>query len=116
MAPTLLVDAENVRRSVWPNIGARDVAERSAEWGRRHGVRVVVVFDGRGPAVEGARTVESGSASADDELVALARAEDGPVWLVTSDRELRERVGADAERVIGGGTFARDLLRLGSGG
>ncbi|HEU0335525.1 MAG TPA: hypothetical protein VFR43_03170 [Gaiellaceae bacterium] len=111
MAPTVLVDAENVRRSVWPNIGPRELAELSAEWGRRHTAHVVVVFDGSGPVVEGVRTVESGPASADDELVALARAEDGLIWLVTSDRELRERVGNAAERVIGGGTFARELLR-----
>ena len=30
-------------------------------------------------------------------------------WLVTSDRELRERAGGRAERVIGGGAFARIL-------
>jgi hypothetical protein len=111
VAPTVLVDAENVRRSVWPNIGVRELAERSAAWGRQHAARVVVVFDGAGPAVEGVRTVDSRPASADDEIVALARAEPGPVWLVTSDRELRERVGDGAERVIGGGTFARELLR-----
>ena len=34
-----------------------------------------------------------------------------PYWLVTSDRELRERAGQAAERVIGGGTFARELTR-----
>jgi hypothetical protein len=32
-----------------------------------------------------------------------------PVWLVTSDRELRERVREHAERIIGGGSFAREL-------
>ena len=32
-----------------------------------------------------------------------------PYWLVTSDRELRERAGGDAEKTIGGGTFAREL-------
>ena len=31
-------------------------------------------------------------------------------WLVTSDRELRERAGERAERVIGGGAFIRELL------
>jgi hypothetical protein len=30
-------------------------------------------------------------------------------WLVTSDRELRERAGSGAERVIGGGSFLRQL-------
>jgi hypothetical protein len=111
MAATVLVDAENARRSVWPNLPERELAERSAEWGRQHAALVVVVYDGAGPTVDGVRTVDSGPASADDEIVALARAESGPVWLVTSDRELRERVGDGAERVIGGGTFARELLR-----
>ena len=30
-------------------------------------------------------------------------------WLVTSDRELRERAGKSAARVFGGGCFAREL-------
>jgi hypothetical protein len=30
-------------------------------------------------------------------------------WLVTSDRELRDRAGGRAERVIGGGRFVREL-------
>ena len=34
-----------------------------------------------------------------------------PYWLVTSDRELRELAGRGAERVIGGGTFANELLK-----
>jgi hypothetical protein len=33
-----------------------------------------------------------------------------PYWLVTSDRELRKLAGGEAERVIGGGTFARELF------
>jgi hypothetical protein len=34
-----------------------------------------------------------------------------PYWLVTSDRELRELAGPGAERVIGGGAFAKGLIR-----
>ena len=30
-------------------------------------------------------------------------------WLVTSDRELREAAGGSAGRVIGGGSFLREL-------
>lgn len=32
-------------------------------------------------------------------------------WLVTSDRELRRRAGERAVRVIGGGSYARELQR-----
>jgi hypothetical protein len=35
-----------------------------------------------------------------------------PYWLVTSDRELRDLAGSSAERLIGGGSFARELLML----
>jgi hypothetical protein len=35
-----------------------------------------------------------------------------PFWLVTSDRELRERAGAGADEVIGGGGFVRELTGL----
>jgi hypothetical protein len=34
------------------------------------------------------------------------------VWVVTSDRELRRRVEPHAERIIGGGSFARELRGL----
>ena len=34
-----------------------------------------------------------------------------PYWLVTSDRELRKLAGPGAERVIGGGSFAKELIK-----
>jgi hypothetical protein len=92
----VLVDAENVRRSLWPNIGRNELVERARAWGSREGHEVVAVF-------EGAR-------SADDEIVALATAQaPGRVWVVTSDRELRARVAPYADRIIGGGTFAKNI-------
>jgi hypothetical protein len=93
---TVLVDAENVRRSVWPNIGRRELEELVEAWAGREGHRALVVF-------EGAET-------ADDWIARRAADAEGPYWLVTSDRGLRERAGARAERIIGGGAFAR-LLR-----
>ena len=50
-----------------------------------------------------------GDRSADDEIAALAAEVEGPLWVVTSDRELRRRVGPYAERIIGGGSFLRGL-------
>ena len=47
--------------------------------------------------------------SADDEIVRLAREAEAPVWVVTSDRGLRERLAGQTERIVGGGTFARSL-------
>ena len=75
---TVLIDAENVRRSLWPNM-------------------------------PGDELVEEGSESGDDQIARLVRELDPPVWVVTSDRELRERVHDHAERIIGGGSFAREL-------
>jgi hypothetical protein len=43
-------------------------------------------------------------------LVELAREQPSPLWLVTSDRELRRRVGDLADRVIGGGSFLGELM------
>lgn len=54
--------------------------------------------------------VFEGEQSADDRIAREAAEVDGPYWLVTSDRELRERAGAHAERVIGGGSFAREVF------
>lgn len=89
------IDAENVRRSVWPNIPRGELEQLVAVWADREGVDAVLVF-------EGAET-------ADDRIARETAALDAPYWLVTSDRELRERAGGRAERVIGGGTFAREL-------
>jgi hypothetical protein len=90
----VLVDAENVRRSRWPNLGREELVERARAWGEREGHEVRVVF-------EGAR-------GADNEIAALASAHEGaPLWVVTSDRGLRGRVSPYADRIIGGGSFVR---------
>jgi hypothetical protein len=120
---TVLVDAENVRRSVWPNISAERLVELARAWVEAGGRHVVLVFDGvapegrgRGSDSKGVLVVGSGEESADDALVraaADAALAGRPCWVVTSDRELRARVGADAERIIGGGAFARELEAAG---
>jgi predicted RNA-binding protein with PIN domain len=92
---TVLVDAENVRRSVWPNIGRVELEQRCRDWAHAHGHEVRVVWEG--------------DESADDRIAWEVRQLQSPVWVVTSDRELRERVAAHAERVVGGGSFAREL-------
>jgi hypothetical protein len=99
------VDARNVLRSLWPNLKEHEVVEATREWAAREGVEPEIVFDG--PAPEGG--IGTGAESADDWIARRARELDA-YWLVTSDRELRERAGNRAERVIGGGAFAR-LLR-----
>jgi hypothetical protein len=92
---TVLVDAENVRRSLWPNIGRGELVDLVERWARREGHEALVVFEAE--------------ESADDRIARWAADPAGPYWLVTSDRELRERAGEGAERVIGGGAFARML-------
>jgi hypothetical protein len=108
---TVLIDARNVLRSKWPNIPEEEVVELARRWADERGHHVVIVFDGRA-AVQAPDVVGTGGESADDwltrEAERLAKA-GKPFWLVTSDRELRERAGGSAERVIGGGTFAREL-------
>jgi hypothetical protein len=113
---TVLVDARNVLRSQWPNIPEDELVEGCERWAAEHGARPVVVFDGTAPRVENTscEVVGTGGESADDWLAReagrLARA-GRPYWLVTSDRELRARVGAGPERVVGGGSFAREIQR-----
>lgn len=95
---TVLVDGENVRRSLWPNLSHERLAELARRWGDAHGHDVVVVWE----------TDESG-----DDTIAREVAEwEAPVWVATSDRELRRRVEPHAERILGGGSFARELQRL----
>jgi hypothetical protein len=107
--PTVLIDAENVRRSHWPNLSREELVRRARGWSAATGWPVLVVFDGRAP--DEADDVVSAGGTADDWLAAHAR-EHAPYWLVTSDRELRRRAGEDAERVIGGGSFVRELLAI----
>lgn len=102
----MIVDAENVRRSLWPNLSPTELVAQTREWAAREGNDVVIVFDG--PAPEEAPDVVS-SRYADDEIVRLVEKAEPPVWVVTSDRELRERVAGDAQRLLGGGKFVRSL-------
>ena len=92
---TVLVDGENVRRSVWPNIGRDELERRADVWGREHGHQIVVVWEG--------------TETADDRIAREVRELTPPLWVVTSDRELRGRVSDHVERVVGGGSFARQL-------
>jgi rRNA-processing protein FCF1 len=84
-----------VRRSLWPNIPSDELTELVERWAERAGVE--------------ARLIWEGAETADDRIAREAADLDGPYWLVTSDRGLRERAAAKADRVIGGGSFAREL-------
>ena len=92
--PVVFVDAENVRRSAWPNVSRDELVRLIENWAAREGVDAHVVFES--------------SETADDTIARNAATEDR-YWLVTSDRGLRERAAGRAERVIGGGTFLRQL-------
>ena len=116
---TVLVDANNVMRSTWPNMAAETVARASCRWAAERGGRAIVVFDRRAPKVDdepGCTVVDGSGRSADERIVDEARelARSGRrYWLVTSDRALRAAAGAHAERTIGGGTFLRKLDDVG---
>jgi hypothetical protein len=104
---TLIVDAENVRRSIWPNLPKPELVERARAWAGANGMDLLVVFDGPAPA--SAADLVSAEPSADDWIAEHAE-EHAPYWLVTSDRELRRRAGGAAERLLGGGKFVRELV------
>jgi predicted RNA-binding protein with PIN domain len=115
-----LVDAENVRRSEWPNIGREELVELVRAWAEATGAHALVVFDGKAPTVadggETLKVVGTTGETADDRIARDAEAlvrEGRPYRLVTSDRGLRARAAAAADDVIGGGTFARSLRALG---
>ena len=103
----VVVDAANVRRSLWPNLSREELVRRTRDWAAREGHELMIVFDGQSP--EDAPDLV-GAPSADDRIVELGRDLDRPWWLVTSDRLLRERVGESPARVLGGGSFARGLI------
>ena len=108
----VLVDAPNVRRSLWPNLSPERLVELLAAWARAEGVQAVAVFDGPAPAaVDGVEVIGTAAESADDWIARRAAELDEPYVLVTSDRELRRRAGTNADGVIGGGAFARELIQ-----
>lgn len=108
----VLVDAPNVRRSLWPNLSPDRLVELLAQWAAAEGVEAVAVFDGPAPeGVEGVTVVGTGAESADDWIARRAAELDEPYTLVTSDRELRQRAGAHAAEIVGGGRFVRELTR-----
>ena len=92
----VLIDGENVRRSRWPNLERDELVVRASRWAALNG--------------HDARVIWEGSDTADDTIAHEVRGLDPPVWVVTSDRELRDRVTPFAERVIGGGSFVRELV------
>jgi hypothetical protein len=103
---TVLIDARNVLRSRWPNIPEDELVRLIGEWAAEEGVEPEIIFDGRAP--EGG--IGTGKESADDWIARRAGELERPYWLVTSDRELRDRAGGEAARVIGGGAFAALLV------
>ena len=107
----MLVDASNVMRSRWPNIREDVFVELTRAWAAGEGVRPVIVFDGPAPSDPAGigDLVGTRGESADDCIAreAARLAGDGRrVWLVSSDRGLRQRVAPYVERTIGGGSFA----------
>jgi hypothetical protein len=112
----VFVDANNVRRSQWPNLTDEELVERVRSWAERHGHESVIVFDRTAPGgVVGSERLDerttlvgSDQESADEWLIGEVPAHPG-AWLVTSDRALREAAGGSAGRVIGGGSFLREL-------
>ena len=102
----MVVDAENVRRSRWPNLSRDELVQRARNWAAREGHELLIVFDGAAP--EDAPDLV-GSCNADDAIVALAGHLDREWWLVSSDRGLRQRVGVHPAQIVGGGSFVRTI-------
>ena len=91
---------------MWPNLSPDELVARARAWAAQEGNDLLIVFDG--PAPEEASDLV-GSSYADDEIVRLAEEAARMVWVVTSDRGLRARLTGLADRVLGGGTFARSI-------
>lgn len=115
--PIVLVDGRNVLRSRWPNIPARRLIELTRAWAEREGAEPVLVFDGQAPRERPTDVKVFGTygETADDWIVRESERlfdEGHRVWLVSSDRGLRQRVDPYVERTIGGGAFATELESL----
>ena len=111
----VFVDGRNVQRSQWPNLSDEQLVERARAWAERNGHDLVVVFDGDMGGLVGEERLDerttlvgTGRESADDWLIREAPGYPG-AWLVTSDRALRDAAGTRASKIVGGGSFLRQL-------
>jgi hypothetical protein len=121
--PVVLVDARNVMRSRWPNFREDRFVALARLWAEREGIELVIVFDRRAPGGvvgvaeldERTTLVGAGDEIADDWIAREAARLAGAgrrFRLVSSDRELRDRVGSYVEQIVGGGAFATLLESL----
>jgi hypothetical protein len=102
----VVVDAENVRRSLWPNLSRDELVGRARDWAAREGHELLIVFDGRPPRthpISSARPTPTTRSSSSRSTSARVW------WLVSSDRALREHVGDAPNRIVGGGSFVRTI-------
>jgi len=102
VAGKTLVDAENVRRSEWPEHQQGELVELVRRWAEGTGAHALIVL--RRPPTQhrrrrGSERCRTKGESADDRIARdaenLAR-ESRPYRLVTSDRGLRARAGGAA--------------------
>ncbi len=110
-------------RSRWPNFREDRFVTLARLWADRERVELVVVFDGRAPGGvvgtaeldERTTLVGAGDEIADDWIAREAARLAGSgrrVRLVSSDRELRDRVSSCVDQIVGGGAFATLLEEL----
>src|SRR3954447_12055114 len=116
VSDTALIDARNVQRPPWPHPSDEELVERVRTWAERNGKRIVLVFDGKAPGGivgtteldERTTLVGSSGETAGGWLIRAAPHYPG-AWLVAPGPGLRAAAGGQAERVIGGGGFLREL-------
>jgi predicted RNA-binding protein with PIN domain len=122
---TVLVDGYNVSMAAWPGRPLAEQRDRLVDaldgLHARYGPDIAVVFDGdtggRRPAGSQGRSVKAlfteAGEIADDRIVALVGTTPGtgPVLVVTSDRELRDRVRSAGANVATARPFLSVLLR-----
>jgi predicted RNA-binding protein with PIN domain len=124
-ACTLLVDGYNISMAAWPGTPLSEQRDRLVDaldaLHARYGTEIVVVFDGdtggrraSGPLGRAIKALftEAGEI-ADDRIVSLVSATPGPapVLVVTSDRELKDRVRSAGANVATARPFLSVLLR-----
>ena len=121
--PVTLVDAENVRRSDWPNIGKEELVELVRAWAEETGSHALVVFDGQPPDVDGGLSREGRGRKRRNRgrpdrarrgnLAQLGRPTgSSPPTVGSVAGGAPARQWAAGFDLVGGGTFARTLRAL----
>ena len=90
----VVVDAENTRRSQWPNVSREELVRRARAWAEHEGHELLVVFDGvRQDVALTAASVRARSPCSNPRHRSVVMNTSVPTWFVMNRTSRSRRIG-----------------------